>query len=203
MISKRMNGTDHFLTHQDLLKAHKTFHEKETRDLFYRVATYLVSQAIKGDRAFTVPEALAVLLQTWNAQYYRFHSFDSDFQGIKQLWLEYEQRLREWSTRTIQDFEISDVSDVYQAFEGVLGQVGAAKTLHLLCPRLFPLWDRKIIRAYKVSLDRVEGYSLKYLKFMSICKEQVTHLAESEVIGDDILKNIDEYNYCRFSKGWI
>jgi len=200
---KQVNGTDYFLTHQDLSNARKTFHKKETRDLFYRVATYLISQAIDGDHTFTVPEALAVLLKTWNAQYYRFHAFDLDFQGIKQLWLANEQCLLEWRKQRIQNFELSQVAGVYQSFETILGQVGAAKTLHLLCPRLFPLWDAKIARAYKATLDKVEGNSPKYLKFMSICKEQITRLAESGAIEDDILKNIDEYNYCRYSKGWI
>jgi hypothetical protein len=198
-----MNQCDFFPTHQDLVRARQTFHEKETRDLFYRVATYLISQAIDGDRAFTIPEALAVLLQTWNAQYYRFHAFDSDFQGIKRLWIEHEQSLREWRKHYIQNFEIIKASNIYQSFEKVLGPVGAAKTLHLLCPCLFPLWDRAIAKAYGVAMVKEGGNIPKYLKFMSICKEQVTRLAEDGSIGEDILKNLDEYNYCKYTKRWI
>jgi hypothetical protein len=34
--------------------------------------------------------------------------------------------------------------------ESVLGSVGAAKSLHLLAPQFFPLWDNEIDSEYKV-----------------------------------------------------
>jgi hypothetical protein len=44
--------------------------ENEPRDLFYRVAKDLIERAIRGRTEFSLAEALAVLLQTWNARYY-------------------------------------------------------------------------------------------------------------------------------------
>lgn len=65
-------------TATQLEQARELFEEYEPRDLFYRAATELIDLALDRKTSLTVAEALAVLLQTWNAQYYRFgHSFPS------------------------------------------------------------------------------------------------------------------------------
>ena len=48
--------------------------QQEPRHLFYRVATELIDLSIKGITKISLAEALAVLLQTWNREYYRFQS---------------------------------------------------------------------------------------------------------------------------------
>jgi hypothetical protein len=53
------------------------FEEMEPRSLFYRAATELAGLALRGESGLSLTEAIAVLLQTWNKDYYRFHRFDS------------------------------------------------------------------------------------------------------------------------------
>jgi len=63
----------------DLLLARKLFVEHEPRDLFYKVATYLVEKAMSKGVPFTLAEAVSVILQTWNRRYYqKGRRFDSD-----------------------------------------------------------------------------------------------------------------------------
>jgi hypothetical protein len=43
----------------------------------------------------------------------------------------------------------------------------------------------------------------RYWRFMGIVKKQVQSLGGEQAIGRNPLKAIDEYNYCKHTKGWI
>jgi hypothetical protein len=46
------------------------------------------------------------------------------------------------------------------------------------------------------------GNAVEYVRFMTMVVSQIAHVApHGESRG--ILKRIDEFNYCRFTKGWI
>jgi hypothetical protein len=88
------------------------------------------------------------------------------------------------------------VKSIFENFEGVLGKTGAAKCLHLLAPRFFPLWDTKIAIAYKVA----KGNEAEcYCNFMKIAREQCKCLGGEKAIGRNPLKALDEYNYLMFT----
>jgi hypothetical protein len=74
------------ITLRAIKHAHSVFLWNEPRDLFYRAATELIALARNGKTSLTIGEALAVLLQTWNSAYYRFHKFDAlHFKKIERL----------------------------------------------------------------------------------------------------------------------
>jgi len=129
----------------------KAFEAHETRDLFYRAATDLVALALQHATSLSVAEALAVLLQTWNKNYYRFHTFDKKhFESIEKLLQDHENILAKYRNSNYRQSRLHGAADCIQsvpAFENVLGPVGASKALHLLAPRLFPLWDSHIAKA--------------------------------------------------------
>jgi hypothetical protein len=52
--------------------ARRAYERNDLGDLFYRAATDLVGRVRKRQSALTLAEALAVLLQSWNASFYRF-----------------------------------------------------------------------------------------------------------------------------------
>lgn len=196
------------LTVEQLAQARKLFQEYEPRDLVYRAATELVQLALDGKSNLTVAEALAVLLQTWNAQYYRFgrHTFDvAHFEAIDAVFSSYEEALRGFRNRhiiSLESNELDEVEKIFTAFELVLGPVGTAKALHLLAPDFFPLWDRKIAGAYGLWLGSAGENGPLFSRFVTIVFEQVTGISGlTDVHG--VLKWIDEFNYCRFTKGWI
>lgn len=195
-------------TVQDIEAARQAFQANEPRDLFYRAATELVSLVLEGRTSLSVAEALAVLLQTWNKMFYRYRRrFDGQhFNDIERLISDHYSLLITFRERSIEDFDQEDnskVRHIFDAFEEVLGPVGAAKCLHLLAPRFFPLWDRAIAKAYDLPLGEIGRNADRYCRFMEIVKEQIQALGGGQAMGRNPLKAIDEFNYCKYTKGWI
>ncbi len=192
------------ITTADIEKAHASFQAQEPHDIFYRTATILVDLALRREIAITVEEALAVLLQTWNKNFYRFKKeFNAaHFEEIRSVLTKHGPLLAECRERNIEDLQPDDqpgMAVLFEAFEEVLGAVGAAKALHLLAPKLFPLWDTAIAKGYHVPLNRVGSKSCLYWEFMKISKKQCCVLRKEGWRGDNALKAIDEYNYCRYT----
>jgi hypothetical protein len=92
---------------------------------------------------------------------------------------------------------------LFDSFERVLGPVGAAKSLHLLAPKFFPLWDRKIAKHCRCELGRVGTNGVNYTAFFLITVTQVRALMASMPEETNLLKRIDEYNYGKYTKGWM
>ena len=190
----------------EIKKARSVFEANEPRDLFYRAATELVRLAVDNKTSLSVADALAVLLQTWNRSYYRFRKLDvGHFKKLDLLYRKHRRRLTSYRNRAIErlrDDERPIVCDLFQEFEGVLGPVGAAKALHLLAPTFFPLWDRAIARAYDNALGKAGTNGPRYWQFMVIARRQSLELKGNNFDCGNILKRIDEYNYCKFTKRW-
>lgn len=198
---------NHKITLKDINDAHNVFEAHESRNLFYRAATELVESALNGKSKLTVAEALAVLLQTWNRAYYQYRKFDDDhFKSIDELWEKHQNTLAEYRKRMIDNVnrnEQATITSLFQYFEKILGPVGAAKSLHLLAPGFFPLWDRAIATQYQLRLGRAGSNGDCYWRFMLITKQQFIDLNSQEPELKNLLKLIDEYNYCKYTKGWM
>src|SRR5882724_7796352 len=70
-----------------LRESRTKFAANEPRDLFYRAAIILVEFSKQESVKLSLAEAIAILLQTWNKEFYRFHTkFDAaHFEQIEQL----------------------------------------------------------------------------------------------------------------------
>jgi hypothetical protein len=151
----------------EVAAARQDFIRRELRDLFYRVATELIDLSFRGTTAVSLAEALGVLLQTWNSQYYRFKRRDIDgqedrqartfdehhFRSIEQLLESNRRSIETYRGRSVGSFvsnERGRVTLLFAPFTRVLGPVGAAKSLHLLASSFFPLWDQKIAESLRV-----------------------------------------------------
>jgi hypothetical protein len=194
------------ITANDLLRARETFEKNESRDLFYRVASELVDLTLRSERKISLAEALAVLLQTWNREYYRFRRFDAEhFDKLETLVKDTLTSTLTFRARSISSLSDSDrnlILNLFSEFENVLHPVGAVKALHLLAPSFFPLWDRAIASAYGCSMGLLGTNAPRYLRFMTRVKEQASQLQQTTG-AVNLLKAIDEYNYCKFSKHWF
>jgi len=86
--------------------------------------------------------------------------------------------------------------------KGDRSAVAVAKTLHLLAPGFFPLWDKKIAQAY--SSDYSRRPAEQYLSFLKMAQDMARKLqGVSLPPGKTLLKLIDEYNYAKFTKQWV
>lgn len=185
---------------EDVERARKEFINEEPRNLFYLVASELIDLVRKGmSKKVSIAQALAVLLQTWNVSFYRFRGGfrETDLEGIKVLLRDYLVALEVYRAREIATFSHDDeetTRDIFDSFQQKLGPVGAAKCLHLLAPAFFPLWDRAIAKKYCVALNPTG-----YIEFMNVAKEQCQLLRKQNAPWPDLLKAIDEYNYCTYT----
>lgn len=187
-------------TCQELEKAREDFEDIEPRSIFYRAAMDLVDLAIHNKTKLNLAEAIAVLLQTWNVSYYRFRPFNkehlSDIENLLRKHPEIINKIRQQAIEDFSDKDVEIVKPIFQDFEHVLGKTGAAKCLHLLAPRFFPLWDTKIAIAYKLGKG---GEAERYCRFMDITKGQIIDLGGEKAIGRNPLKALDEYNYWKYT----
>jgi hypothetical protein len=202
-----MKGIPKTLTEAELIAARKSFLLNEPRDLFYRVARELIRLAIAKQTEITLAEALGTLLQTWNKSFYRFHGKfdDHHIQALEKAITDHSSKLMGWRERDINSLRADErdaIVEVFAAFEAIVGPVGAAKGLHLLAPKFFPLWDRAIAAKYGVVLQKIGLNANNYLRFIDITKQQISELRGSLLERDEILKMIDEYNFCLYTKGW-
>jgi hypothetical protein len=196
-----------FPTWADLAEARRVFRKNEKFELFYKAARELVDLSLNKQSSLKISEALAVLLQIWNQAFYRFHRFDEHHLAeIEQLVVGHEGPINLIRKRGIESFNQRDyplVETLFRDFERVLGPVGAAKSLHLLAPGFFPLWDRAIAQAYGVPIEKRGQNTGRYLMFMEITQNQVRNLQNRRRAGEGLLKLLDEYNYSKYTKRWL
>lgn len=195
----------------------KEFDKIIKRDPFYRTATFLISEF--WGRWDKVADGLIVLLATWNQAFYRYGSPDWD---KLERWLrKHERILRNLRRRNIDSFSVKDkkvVNRLFNELVDVLGirvkrrfsrsPVAAAKTLHLLAPNFFPLWDGRIAKAYGCNWYISKNAAEKYILFCEVNKEIKKELGDciSDLsVSYDVsaLKLIDQYNYAKYTQKWI
>ena len=188
----------------------------------YKISRELIEQRW-GDAEATA-DALGVLLLTWNQAAYRYGAFDYT---RLQIFLEANATiLDEYRAMRLEDIAILDTLRLSQLFNALLdalvtasgrrSPVGAGKALHLLAPRMCPLWDNKIARQYGCALYGAPGSAAKYGRFTQRIKEVLTALAAGQPLAEleaelnaqarfpkPILKFVDEYNYALYTYGWI
>jgi hypothetical protein len=188
------------------------FQQKERRDAMYKTATFLVDHF--WGQAPQVAEGLGVLLLVWNAACYRHGPFD--FDALEKCIADNQAILDQYRKRDILTYGPKDDARIRPLFEDFLDAlqicegrckgrktpVGVAKALHLLAPAYFPLWDEKIAKGY--GCRYADDPAGKYLAFFKLTQAIAKELAPSvSVPGRTLLKLIDEYNYAKFTKGWV
>jgi len=227
------------ITYDELFKGSQEFVRHEKRDSVYKIATYLISEAW-NDKPNTpsIAEGLGVLLLVWNQAFYRHTSFD--FDKLEDFINCNKERLQEFRKRCIFDLNPSDENLIKRLFNELLdvlsvknkkgrvrkSPVAVAKTLHLIAPSFFPLWDDKIAKGYNCYWNSLDEVCNKYFQFMikmkgiteKLCKEYakdnnmdletaITQIckacSQNMPFNKSLLKIIDEYNYVKYTKHWI
>jgi len=192
----------------------KEFESLEKRDAMYRVATFLV-KTWWGNPA-EMADAIGVLILTWNQAFYRYGRFD--FSKLENYLKTNMTPLEKFKAKDICDFSDADEKEIATLFNELLdalrissenpkvngrkSPVAVAKALHLLAPKFFPLWDDKIAKAYGVHYAK--DPAMKYIAFCRINRELHEKLAS--FVPDtkwSFLKYMDEYNYAKYTYGWI
>ncbi len=201
-----------FPTKEEFILGVNKYESHEPREAMYRIAAFLVEH-FWGDPA-DMADSIGVLLMTWNQAHYRFgrpNYYELERCIARNFDLLNNYRQRDIFSYTSLDDEsiIFLFADFLEALKIILknGQVrkspvGVSKTLHLLGPDFFPLWDEKIAKGYNCYYLNEPG--LKYISFckeMKVFAEQVNDYIEPG--NKSIVKIIDQYNFAKFTRGWI
>lgn len=217
------------LHYKQLLNGCENYIKNEPRDFIYKIATRIVSQS--EDNPTKVSEGLAVLLLTWNMSFYKFGLLDID--QLEECLRKWYRELREYERRDIESLTTRDdvhIRRIFDDFKVALRREGkrpadapvsAAKALHLLAPKFFPLWDDSIAKAREHECSGMK--SEDYVRFMHKTRDLADEVLESYVeehggTRDEaveaiwnlhphkipekkgkLLKWIDEYNYARYT----
>lgn len=194
---------------QDFQRAATVFREREPRAVVYDAALVLLERAVADVYQLSPVVAVGALIQSWNFAYYQELEFcDAAHLALlettlKEVWAPILRFRARDIASFVRETDAPEVRLVFGRLERVLGRVGAAKALHILAPRFFPLWDNPIAEAYGFLLGPVGSNAETYLQFMQLVQGQAASVREVIPHRQDVLKAIDEFNYCRYSKGWI
>lgn len=188
----------------------------------YKIARELIEQ--HWGNAEDIADALGVLLMTWNQAAYRYGAFD--YARLQAFLEAHAAVLNDYRAMQLEEVTTLDepaVSEIFIALldalvtaSGRRSPVGAGKALHLLAPRMFPLWDNEIARRYGCGVMGAPGSAIKYVRFTQRIKDALAGLAVEVPLAQlekefnararfpkPILKYIDEYNYARYTYHWI
>lgn len=200
------------ITPADLQIGCEAYHVNEPRDSIYKVA-YSLLQMWWGDIPQVV-DALSVLLLIWNARYYQWNNFYLNGTSLEQCLTANWPAIGGFHVRDIMSFVPADQPAIQHLFSSFLqalqinvgnrvrtSPVGVSKALHLLAPGFFPLWDTEIATAY--GFNHLGGAG-EYLRFLAEIRRIAGALQHApQVPGRTLVKQIDEYNFARFTQHWI
>jgi len=201
-------------TQSVVLRGSKAFRTNLPREAMYKTATFLVDH--HWGNAREMADGLGVLLLTWNQAFYRYGQFD--FARLERCIKKNMSDLDSLRARNILEFGETDVHLVRRLFEefsaalairsgvkeGTQSPVATAKALHLLARSFLPIWDDKIARGYgcHYAIDPVGKY-LDFLRATQTIAASLSKKLQNGAGGRSAIKVIDEYNFARFTRGWV
>lgn len=153
---------------------------------------------------------VSLIIRSWN-HYYSNFDFEELAQCIKRN-MQVLDGSRNRDIISLLDSDTEKISILFDNFlealkrtrDGAKSPVSVAKALSVLCPNFFPLWDSHIVEHYDCWYfsDSAAPRYIKFCKKMKLLAEKVSSFPTQP---DDrpLLKRIDEYNYSKYTKGWI
>lgn len=188
-------------------------------DSFYKVSECYISKHWGNIREMTI--GTGVLILTWNDPYY-LHLYGSlNFEKLEHCINKNFVELSSFRCRDISSLSENDEQTIRSLFNDFLeaskseiredkgSPVSVAKALHVLVPTFFPPWDSYIAPAYGEDYYKRKPEE-KYINFCKQTKCIYEHIIKYEQIinyakesNKTLIKLIDEFNYSKYTKGWI
>jgi len=200
------------LTQEEFCKGIEEFEKRQKRDAMYKVATFIISHF--WGNPFEMANGLGVLLLTWNQAFYRYGKFNFDkLESCIDINFKELETFRKRRITSLLESDDKDITHIFSEFlealkiesrkmQGRKSPVAVSKALHLLAPDFFPIWDQKIAKAY--GYNYYKNPKKKYFLFCRIIKNVADKVEDCVVHSDKTLvKLIDEYNFSKYTGGWI
>jgi len=191
-----------------LLLGHTLFQEIEPRDSMYKVSTFLISQL--RDKPFEgevwITDAILVLLLTWHNAFFRYGIPENFHENLKNFIEKHcgllfnSDSIPKEKAKQLFDELLEILAITTKKKRTKKSGVAVVKVLHLLNPRVFPLWDNYIAEAYLGSVDLKKFEN--YWKFKEIVDKQYNCFREKfeNLSIPNFYKKLDELNYVFFTQ---
>jgi hypothetical protein len=198
----------HIPSREEFCNGYEAYNEREKRGFVYFEALQIVTE--NWGNAELMAGGVQRLIRSWNRFYANFNLSDlTHFMGDN------IEHLNIYKSKHILDLSEADDNRIRQLFQkllqalkrevdGRLSPVSVAKAFGLLTPNFLPIWDSTIADQYDCwYFSDTDGSP--YLRFcykMKLFSERVRDYVPQP---DDraLLKRIDEYNYAKYTMGWI
>lgn len=181
---------------------------REPRAFCYELATEFINQAKKtaGEGWYediNTIKGILLLLYTWN--FAAKETKKLNFQNVSELVRNTKDDLKfleKYSIRTVDEGAWDAIKRVFDQFRSLFGQTGASKSLSLLNPELFVMWDTAIRKRLKKELipGIMNGETGEYyMIFLKGIQKIIEEYRITEKLPQDsvVAKKVDEYNYVR------
>lgn len=193
-------------------RALQAFGENEKLDYVYPEAINQISH--NWGIFYEMATGIKILLHSWHQYFYSLGDFD-----FRMLVVCIERNFKamdNYRNRSIESLTKNDEGQILHLFNELTNAlkggnrkspVAASKALHLLAPLFFPLWDNEIAFEYGYAWTASKEWKTDR-DYVSFCWDMraMARAVRSYISEKDekpLLKRIDEYNYARYTKGWI
>jgi hypothetical protein len=199
----------HIPSKKEFRKGYEAYNQRERRGFVYFEALQTVT-ANWGD-AELMASGIQRLIRSWNRFYANFN-----FSDLTCFLRDNIEILSAYKERHIFDLAEADEDQIRRLFQkllqalrrendGVLSPVSVAKAFGVLTPDFLPIWDSNIAYRYDCPYYLTEVADSPYLRFCHKMKVFSKKVRQYVPHPDDraLLKRIDEYNYAKYTMGWI
>lgn len=193
---------------EEFRNGYEAYNERERRGFVYFEALEIVTE--NWGNSELMARGVQRLVRSWNRFYTNF-----SLSSLTHFMDDNIEHLNTYKGKHILDLSEADDDHIRQLFQkllqalkreadGRLSPVSVAKAFGLLAPNFLPIWDSTIAYRYDCwYFSDTDGSP--YLRFcykMKLLSERV----RGYVLQPDdraLLKRIDEYNYAKYTMGWI
>ena len=205
-----MNGV-HIPDCDEFLRGVHAYENEQRGNVYFQALNHIQQN---WGNAEEMAHGIRILLHSWHQNFYRFGRLDGHLliDSIKDNY-EIIDKLRGRNIDTLSAADEPEIKDIYNNLLDALrggerrSPVAVAKSLNLLSPNFLPLWDSDIALAYGYVWSGIltQFTDTDYISFCWKMKDMVARVQVCMPNPDDrsFLKRIDEYNYSKYTKGWI
>jgi len=190
--------------------------DKSYKKFYIDCGNELIEYTEKGNKKALkkIIQCLADFLKSWHS----LRGADiNKFQQQLETFLSNDEnamKIKKFHKKDIEKSSLGDIKasgELYESIMGVsgIGPTNASKILHVLCPKFFVMWDRKIREKHIGKNCNSEAY----IEFLCLMKNKMPIVQDTNQLKNigEILENkpcektmaklIDEYNFITITKG--
>ena len=178
MEEKRENNNE---IRKEKLKMALIIFNTDNDDFVYNTTVDAINQYYERNIDFdiSIPLIISNFLLLWNPPYI----IKRNFKRLVDWFTSNKEEIKKFREKDISSLEEceKEIKELFSSLCEILKPVATAKTLHVLAPNFFPLWDTEIARGYGFEYTTKNAHE-KYFEFSKKIKEIVENIKQNRMI---------------------